>query len=240
MTELHRWPVKSLAGEPVDVLRVDPRGAAGDRAHALTHTHKGATRLLTAREAPRMLAWSATYGGADVVPDGPPEPVLTAPDGERYAWSDPALAAALRADLGRDVALRRDVAGQQDLPDSLLVTTAATLAAVEAELGRPLDLRRFRTNVHVELDAPPFAENGWEGRRMRVGDLELELLHPCVRCVIPTRDPDTQVKWAGLLRHLVREHGGIFGINARPLGPATVRRGDPVAVHDNLPTSTFG
>src|SRR5690606_32301105 len=81
VTELHRWPVKSLAGEPVDVLRVDPRGAAGDRAHALTHTHKGATRLLTAREAPRMLAWSATYGGADVVHDGPPEPVLTAPDG---------------------------------------------------------------------------------------------------------------------------------------------------------------
>ncbi len=110
------------------------------------------------------------------------------------------------------------------------MTTSATLAAVERELGQPVDLRRFRTNVHVELDAPAFAENDWEGARMIVGELELELLHPCVRCVIPTRDPDDQSKWADLLRHLTRAHGGLFGINARPLGAGTIRRGDAVDV----------
>src|SRR3712207_8866333 len=36
-------------------------------------------------------------------------------------------------------------------------------------------------------------------------------LHPCVRCAIPTRDPDTQAKWPGLLRHLDAEHGRVFG-----------------------------
>ncbi|HEU4657193.1 MAG TPA: hypothetical protein VFR97_06690, partial [Capillimicrobium sp.] len=66
--------------------------------------------------------------------------------------------------------------------------------------------------------------------RIRIGEAELQLLHPCLRCVIPTRHPDNQVKWAELLRHLVRRHGGAFGVNARPLGPATIRVGDPVTI----------
>ena len=35
VVSLHRWPVKSLGGEPVDALRIDGRGAGGDRAQAL-------------------------------------------------------------------------------------------------------------------------------------------------------------------------------------------------------------
>lgn len=229
--ELHRWPVKSLAGEPVDRLRIDGRGAGGDRTHALVREHKGELRLLTAREAPRMLAWKATYDGADVDPTSPPEPRLSAPDGRDFAWADPHLPAMLTEDLGHAVTLKRDVAGQQDLHDTLLLTTAATLAAVQEEMGQPLDLRRFRTNVHVELDADAFAEDEWQGRRLRIGDAELEVLHPCLRCVIPTRHPDNQVKWAELLRHLVRRHGGIFGVNVRPLGAAGIRVGDAVEVH---------
>lgn len=235
VVELHRWPVKSMAGEPVDALRVDQRGAGGDRTHAVTHRPNPTRpeRLLTAREAPRLLAWRASYDGADVHPDRPPSARLTGPDGATYDWDDPGLAAALSHDIGKDVGLRRETWGQQDLGESLLVTTSATLAAVEAELGpptRPVDLRRFRTNVHLELDAPAYAENGWEGHRMIVGGLELQLLHPCVRCVIPTRDPDSQEKWADLLKHLTRERGGLFGINARPLGPATIRRDDRARV----------
>ena len=36
------------------------------------------------------------------------------------------------------------------------------------------------------------------------------------------------MKWPELLRHLAREHATLFGINARALGPATVRVGDAV------------
>ena len=72
---------------------------------------------------------------------------------------------------------------------SVLVTTRATHEAVERALGRPLDLRRWRTNMHVELDADAFAEERWEGRTLRVGEATFKLLHPCERCVIPTRDP---------------------------------------------------
>lgn len=235
VTELHRWPVKSFAGEPVRTLRVDGRGVAGDRTHALYDTFKDAPRRLTIRQLPRMLAWGASYEGADPGPDAPPLPQLTAPDGRRYAWTDPALPGALAADLGREVTLRRDPAGQQDLERSVLITTQATLAALAAELGHAaLDLRRMRTNVHVDLgaSAAAFAEQGWEGRRVTVGAAELVLLHPCVRCVIPTRDPDTGVKDPRILRHLTRAHGGLFGINARfvgTAGSARIRVGDPVA-----------
>jgi uncharacterized protein YcbX len=234
VTQLHRWPVKSFAGEPVDTLRVDARGVGGDRTHALYDTFKDAPRRLTVRQVPRLLAWGATYGGADVDPAQPPVPQLTGPDGRTWSWEDPGLPAALAGDLDRPVALRRDVAGQQDLERSVLVTTQATLDAVAAELGYGdgLDLRRMRTNVHVDFgdSVPAFAEEAWEGRRLTIGEVEFELLHPCVRCVIPTRDPDSGVKDPLILRHLTREHGGLFGMNARPLNAGRLRVDDAVAV----------
>ena len=225
---LHRWPVKSMGGEEVDALRIDPRGAAGDRTHAVHELRQGRWRTLTAREAPRLLAWRASYAEADPAPDAPPRPSLRAPDGHERAWEDPDLAGALGADLGRTVRPVRDVAGQQDLHDSLLVTTSASHAALEAELGRAIDLRRWRTNLHLELDAEAFAEEGWEGAELHVGDARLLLLHPCERCAIPTRDPDSQVKDPDLLRHLARHHAVRFGINARPLGEARIAVGDRV------------
>jgi len=228
---LHRWPVKSLAGEDADALRVDGRGAGGDRAQALIAVFGGAKQRLTVRQVPRMLGWRAGYPqapGAELDPDAPPLPLVTAPDGREFAWDDPALPGALRDDLGRPVELCRDLALMPDLHDSLLVTVEASRVALEAELGRPVDVRRFRPNLHLRLDAPAFAEQVWEGRRLRVGDAELELLHPCERCVIPTRDPATYEKWPELLRHLARAHETLFGINARAVAPATVRAGDAV------------
>ncbi len=227
---LARWPVKSMGGEPADALRLDERGIAGDRTHALFDTHKDAARRLTARQAPRLLAWGARYAEAEPAPEAPPAPVLRAPDGRELAWDDPDLPGVLSADLGRPVTLHRDPEGQQDLERSVLVTTQATHEAVERELGRPLDPRRWRTNVHVALDVPPYAEEAWEGRELHIGEARFLLLHPCVRCVIPTRDPDTQAKDPELLRMLTRAHGGLFGMNARPLGPARIAAGDPVRV----------
>jgi uncharacterized protein YcbX len=224
VTELHRWPVKSMAGQPVDALNID------DRAHALFDEFKGAPRRLTVRQVPRMLLWHAGYDGADVTPQDVPFPELTAPDGRTFGWRDPELPQALEDDLGRPVALRRDLGLMQDLDHSLLVTTQATLDAVSAALDTEIDLRRFRTNVHVVLDAEPYAEEEWEGRELTIGDAAFRLLHPCERCVIPTRDPDSAQKWPELLRWLTRERRMLFGMNARPLRPARIAIGDPVSL----------
>jgi uncharacterized protein YcbX len=248
-----RWPVKSLGGERVAAARLDHRGLAGDRAHLLVDPDSG--RVITARQAPRMLRWSAAYPGAQgqaLAPGRVPAPVLTDPGGREWRWDDPTLAGELAADLApeppatapagagqlRPVALATEPAGQQDLPGTVLVTTAASLSALEAELGGAagtLDLRRFRTNLHLELDAPAFAEQGWEGMTLTLAgpggeQARIELLHPCKRCAIPTRDPDTAARWPRLLRHLVAGHAQRFGINTRSAGPGLAAEGAAVTV----------
>lgn len=215
--ELHRWPVKSMAGETLDALDLFEHGVPEDRRWALTWRDG---QLLTARVSPRLLAWAARVNGAGVT--------VTDPDGREHRW-DEELRARLAEDLGRDVRLHEDATLNQDLHDSVLVTLEASRAAIAR------DLRRFRTNIHVEIDAPPFAEAGWEGMRLQIGDAELALLHPCERCVIVTRDPDTQEADPAVLKHLHAERGSIFGINARPLNRATIHVGDAVRV---LPAQT--
>jgi len=229
---LWRWPVKSMAGERVNALRVDGRGAGGDRTHAVLYEHKGQRKPLTAREAPRLLAWHAGYpfnldGGLD--PMRPPAAMVTAPDGHRYRWGDPRLRSALEEDLGRTVWLKRDVAGIQDVPGTLLVTVQASLDALGEEMSGSVDLRRFRTNLHLDMDAAAWAELEWEGAELAFsGGIRLRLLHPCERCAIPTRHPDTQVKWPDLLKHLTAAHAMCFGINARVMVGGRVAAGETV------------
>jgi uncharacterized protein YcbX len=177
-----------------------------------------------------MLRWGARY---DAPVDGTvPAPVLTAPDGSEHRWGDAGLDERLSEALGRDVALVSGDGGMQDVDATVLVTVESTRARLEDELGRPVDIRRFRPNIHIALDAEPFAELGWEGRRMRIGDdaggAEFELLAPCVRCTIVSRDPDTAEAVPRVLTHIVRNHDASFGIYGRPLTRATIRVGDPV------------
>jgi uncharacterized protein YcbX len=231
--ELWRWPVKSMAGERVNALRVDGRGAGGDRTHAVLHEHKGERKPLTAREAPRLLAWQARYpfnrdGGID--PARPPFAIVTAPDGRSFRWGDPRLRHALAADLGRAIELARDAAGMQDLGRTLLITTEASLRALGEELGGAVDLRRFRPNVHLDIGvAAGWDDLTWEGRELAfAGGVRLKLLHPCERCAIPTRHPDTQIKWPGLLRYLHDVHAQCFGINARVITGGRIEAGETV------------
>jgi uncharacterized protein YcbX len=229
VASLQRWPVKSMAGERLDALAVDGWGVTGDRTHALFDVFKGAPRRVNAEVLPRLLAWAAAYpaaAGDAVTREAPPQPVLTAPDGTARAGDDPQLPAALADDLGRPVTLAREPRGQQDRPGTVHVTVEASLRALGEALGASVELARFRSNIHLELDAEPYAEERWVGRRLRIGDAELEIVEGCERCSIPTRDPRTQEKWPQLLRLLAAERATTFGLIVRPLAPAVVRRGD--------------
>ena len=235
VSRLWRWPVKSMAGEELRALSLWPNGVGGDRSHAVLHEHKGAWRPLTAREAPRLLAWRAAYPfnlDAGLYAASPPHALVTEPDGVRsWRWGDPRLRSALERDLGRPVRLERDVTGIPDVPGTVLVTVAGTLAALSAELGTDVDARRFRTNLHLELDAEPWAELAWAGAQIELeGGVRLRIDHACERCAIPTRDPDTQEKWPQLLRHLTAEHGQDFGLLARVRVSGRVYAGESVRI----------
>ena len=224
ITSLTTWPVKSLAGgAPQVAVHADATGLAGDRRHAV----RDARGVLSARSAPRLLRWSAAPGRD--------EPLVTGPDGRTWSWSEPGLAEALTDDLDRPVQLVHEPAGCQDLERSVLVTTTASHRAVEQAFGTPLEVARWRTNVHLhDDDLPALAEHGWEGRRLLVGDVVLRLLHPCKRCTIPTYAPGGLVRTPELLRFFsAGEHAGPFGINARVEVPGVLEQGAPVRLSES-------
>lgn len=213
---LHRFPVKSMAGEAVDALDVGEHGAEGDRRQAVWL--RGGRRL-TARVAPRMLAWRASLNGGLVV---------TAPDGREFGWGDE-LEDAVGDFLGKPVALVDDPHGLYDVQGTLLVTFEASRRRLEEELGFAVDVRRFRTNIHVDLPgAGPFDESGWEGRRLRIGDAELAIDHACDRCAITIHDPETLESEPDVLRVINDRHDTFFGVRVRPLGAARIGVGDAV------------
>jgi len=60
--------------------------------------------------------------------------------------------------------------------------------------------------------------------------VRLRVENACERCAIPTRDPDTQEKWPGLLKHLTAEHGQDFGLLARVVAAGRVHAGEQVRI----------
>ncbi len=72
-------------------------------------------------------------------------------------------------------------------PDAfpILVTTTASLAALNERMPVPVPMNRFRPNL--VLDGPPaFAED--ELRTLRIGEVELRLVKPCTRCATTAVD----------------------------------------------------
>lgn len=80
MTELWRYPVKSMLGECRNQLPITTCGALGDRAWALRETTTG--RIASAKRYPHLLAFHARY---EVEPTfaAPGRIQISLPDGER-------------------------------------------------------------------------------------------------------------------------------------------------------------
>ncbi|MQA97077.1 MAG: MOSC domain-containing protein [Streptosporangiales bacterium] len=228
---LYRWPVKSLRGERVERAVFDARGMAGDRAYGLLDARP--TRVgnkLTGRQSPELLRWTATYAGAADGPDPSGPPTLTGPDGAAWAWEQPGLAQALGHAIGAPVELRT-AAGQADRGPTVLVTVESSRAALEAELGGAVDVLRFRPNLHLELDVPPFAELDWgPGTRITAGPATLEVTGedagPCIRCAVPSWRPDGGERWPKLQSWLIEHHDNVFGSIMRVVTPGEIAVGD--------------
>ncbi|MGR8919154.1 MAG: MOSC domain-containing protein [Gammaproteobacteria bacterium] len=113
----------------------------------------------------------------------------------------------------------------------LHLLTSATLAHLESlRPASDWDVRRFRANIVVET--PPgvsgLVEQGWVGKRLRVGDLPLDLVDTTVRCSAITRAQDGFGSDPGVLRTVVREADQNAGVYGEAVGSADIRVGDPV------------
>lgn len=106
ITELWRFPVKSMGGTRVDELRIDERCVHADRLWAVRDVEKGVTA--SARRIPVLLQCSARYvdePGPDAGPGKVPAVVITLPDGREITSDDPTVHTALSELVGREVRL---------------------------------------------------------------------------------------------------------------------------------------
>lgn len=206
VAELWRYPVKSMAGEPLREALLTPEGIEGDR---LLHVVKGG-RVITSRAHPRLLGHKAALGpGGEPLVDGMP-------------WDSPPVAAAVERAAGSGARLVRATIRRFDVLPLLVATDGAILALAE-------DGRRLRPNVVVG-GVEGLQEREWEGRRLRAGGAVIALRDLRQRCVMITFHPDTLEQDPGVLERIVGDFGGSMALNAEVLTQALVRVGDPVSL----------
>jgi uncharacterized protein YcbX len=225
VTELWRYPVKSLQGERLSSARLGALGIAGDRQWALFDVGTGFG--LTARRVPDLLFAAGRLredGGAEVVlPDG----TVTADDAVLSDWA------------GRPVALRPagSAAPRYEGTDDDETGWETWEGASEAFHDNPefrvtlvstgtlgtWDRRRFRANVVLDGEG----EDRLAGTRQRLGGAVLDLVEPVSRCVMVTRpQPGGIGRDTGVLKTIHRERGGVLAVGAGVREPGTVAVGD--------------
>ena len=228
---LWRYPVKSLQGERLTRAEVGPEGLAGDRQWALFDTATGYG--LTARRLPDLLFLTGRLradGRAEVVlPDGS----VTSDDAVLSGW------------LGRPVALRAaaDAPGERVYENPNEVGEAGEydwdafpgargafhdssrtrVSLVSTGTLGTWDHRRFRANVVLE----GAGEDALVGRRVRLGDAELDVVKQVDRCVMVTRpQPGGIGRDNGVLKTIHRQREGYLAVGALVARAGTVAQGD--------------
>lgn len=231
VAQLHRFPVKSMAGERLSIAEVDWQGIEGDRQYAFVRKANG-TRFpwLTAREVPAMVLHKAGF----IDPALPKTSAIAVetPDGATLPLHDPLLRGHLEAAAGEPVGLIQVARGVYDAMPISLQTTGGH-AQVEAAHGGTLDPLRFRINVTIESELPA---SEWQGLRLAFGNAEdgalLQCADPIPRCVVITIDPQTGAKEPRVIRTVAQGFGNAYGIYASPARPGLIRLGDAVRLVD--------
>ena len=236
VSQLWRYPVKSMAGEQLSTVAIDGNGVAGDRGWAVREVEADVTR--NAREMPKLLQFAATYAESPGFDNRSPAVTITTPDNAQVQSADTDRDQQLSDILGRPVlltplhpaddlawyarapmpegvdpmkALRQIMGMEEDdplpdfsgLPQELqgfstppgtyfdcypihIMTTSSlgTLASVGG--GDDVDVRRFRPNVLIDTgDAEGLLEVDWTGKKLRLGEVVIEMRTTTVRCSVP-------------------------------------------------------
>jgi uncharacterized protein YcbX len=224
---LWRYPVKSMAGEPLPETEVSWHGFAGDRRWAFIRD--GVTQSgfpwLTLRERGDMSRYLPSF--ADPArPDQSPVLVRT-PLGATYDVMDAALAAELYPQ-GTWV-IKQNLGIFDTFPLSIITTQS--IAELGGLVGARLEVQRFRPNILIEAaDPAPFVEDGWVGCVLRAGGLKLRVDKRDGRCAVITLDPLTGERNPVILRTVAQDRGGCLGVYGSTVQPGRVALEDSVFI----------
>ena len=250
---LWRYPVKSMSGEEMTELFMGFSGVYGDRCFAFKNSssRKGCP-YLTATAQQQMLRYRPQFRYAEraakppnlteamsIAPGLTPanaEPndlivdVVT-PSGAVVAVDDPALMEMLVEGLRGEnhlTLVRSDRALTDCRPVSLI--SLQTVRQVEAELGIPIDKRRFRANIYLNLaSGHGFAEDELVGRKLRIGSSAvIMVLERDPRCNMISLDPDTGEHNPAVLRKVVQLHANLAGVYCAVLVEGVLTKGDSI------------
>ena len=98
VSQIWRYPVKSMLGDPVEAATLGPSGFEGDRGWAVRDVERQGLR--SGRQLPALTRCHARYTG-----DAPGAVRITFPDGRDVTTDDPAVNAKLSTALGREVTI---------------------------------------------------------------------------------------------------------------------------------------
>jgi uncharacterized protein YcbX len=260
LVSIRRYPVKSMIGEELNMSRVGPKGLHGDRLFALADpaTGKVASAKNPAKW-PNLFDFHATYVDPPDQ-GGTPRIRITLPDGQTVLTDDKAAADLLSSALGRPVRLlsaapsgstleeywpdveglaRRDEVTEEAIPAETFfdcatvhfVTTATLAELRRLHPGGQIEARRFRPNLVIDTpDLTGFAEGGWTGHVIAIGEVRLKVTGPCSRCVMTTLPQGDLAKDVGILRTAAKYNQAQVGAYASVVRGGIIRRGDPAKI----------
>jgi uncharacterized protein YcbX len=254
---LWRYPIKSMAGEAMSEMFMDFSGVYGDRCYAFKNSsaRKGSPYLsATAQE--QMLRYRPRFryperaakppnlteamsiapglNPANGEADDLSVDIIT-PSGAVLAVDDSALLAMLVEGLKGENHLslvRSDRALTDCRPVSLI--SLQTIRQIQAELNIPIDKRRFRANVYIDIGSDSgFAEDQLVGSRLRIGSSSVVMvLERDPRCKVISLDPDTGEHNPDVFRKVAQAHDACAGIYCAVLVEGMLAQGDPVELID--------
>lgn len=204
---LWRYPVKTLAGEPLRTTQLTPAGIPRDR---IVHV-RGPEGVRTSRRHYRLLGLRGTL-------DAQGRPLVNG-----HAWSSPAALALVKEAAGDDAWLEAYEGLERFDVLPLLVATDGAVAA----FGR--DIRRLRPNILIGGVAG-LAETTWEGAELRIGEALIRLDSLRGRCPMTTVDPDTLERDPEVLKDIGRRFGGRLALNAEVVQAGRIAVGDRVSL----------
>jgi uncharacterized protein YcbX len=221
ISAIFRYPVKSMAGELLEVARLSWHGIEGDRRFAFRRlSDNSGFPWLTASKLPQLLLYKPIGLDSNIGELLPTH--VCAPDGKEYELRSDELRKELSSRYGSDVELMNLNHGIFD-EACISIISLGTVHCVERESGRDVDLRRFRPNIVIETDsAKPFEEDTWLGRTLMFGEgnsgAALRATMRDERCVMVNLDPDTAERDSEVMKTVVRmneNYAGIYGTVVR-------------------------
>jgi len=232
VSRLFVYPVKSMAGAPVEQAHVGFDGILGDRCYAFIRGDQAATNSfpwMTARQSVRMLLYKPAFDAPPTPEKAEPAVHVRTPDGAVRPVTDPALRDEIAAQLQQPVFLLRSTRGMFDC-QHVSIFNLATVSALAEESGAQIDPRQFRANIYIEPESrKAFDEEKWAGSLLRVGaDVVLGVTQRDSRCMMINLNPDTVSQDPRVLRTVAQQHQSQVGIYANVVRTGTIKVGDKI------------